>query len=371
LLKSNDFYLSGNLAILYYLLNKECEKTNGLLGKEKNDCAEVSMWLNHITYNIWPFYGHIIGQITGLVPNNGEVFKTACDDLMGMLGKINETLKFKSFLIGTSLTLADLFLAASLHPYFTMVFTEDCRKKIPNVTRLYLFASSIKQYQQVYGRPLLCKVSQKPSELPIPSRKVEEVKPSEQKDQGKAKDNKTKEQAKGKPEAKPKDDKPKEIKPKEEKPKEEKPKAEPKEESQDISEEPKLPKKSNPLDQLPPSKFELDPFKKEFLNTKEKKKVLDEFWNKFDPEGYSIWFVHYNKSGDQGKLAFKTKNLRSNFLQKIDKFRKYTFSVHGVYGKEPDLEIEGVWMWRGKDVPEEVKLNNHSSLSMKLTNSLL
>lgn len=39
----------------------------------------------------------------------------------------------------------------------------------------------------------------------------------------------------------------------------------------------------------------------------------------------------------------------------MEKFRRYTFAVHGVYGAEPDLEVEGVWMWRGIDIPEELK----------------
>jgi len=35
--------------------------------------------------------------------------------------------------------------------------------------------------------------------------------------------------------------------------------------------------------------------------------------------------------------------------------RKYAFAVVGVYGEEPNLEIRGVWVWRGVGIPEEIK----------------
>jgi len=95
--------------------------------------------------------------------------------------------------------------------------------------------------------------------------------------------------------------------------------------------------------------------KKEFLNTKDQKPVLEKFWSIYDPKGYSLWFIHYQKSSTQGKVIFQTSNLKGNFLQKLDHFRKYCFSVHGVYGKEPNLEVEGVWMWKGTDIPQELK----------------
>jgi len=35
------------------------------------------------------------------------------------------------------------------------------------------------------------------------------------------------------------------------------------------------------------------------------------------------------------------------FIQKIDQFRKFAFSCHGVYGENECFEIRGMWMWRG------------------------
>ncbi len=42
-------------------------------------------------------------------------------------------------------------------------------------------------------------------------------------------------------------------------------------------------------------------------------------------------------------------------LQRLDELRKYGFGVYGVYGEEPKLEVQGVWVWRGVGIPQEVK----------------
>jgi len=45
----------------------------------------------------------------------------------------------------------------------------------------------------------------------------------------------------------------------------------------------------------------------------------------------------------------------NGFLQRLEHFRKYAFAVHGVYGDEPNLEVRGVWVWRGTEIPAEIK----------------
>ncbi len=50
-----------------------------------------------------------------------------------------------------------------------------------------------------------------------------------------------------------------------------------------------------------------------------------------------------------------TKNLMDGFMQRIEHFRNYTMSRHCVLGEEPSLEIKGLWLWRGTEVPFEMK----------------
>jgi elongation factor 1-gamma len=119
----------------------------------------------------------------------------------------------------------------------------------------------------------------------------------------------------------------------------------------------KKPAGKNPLDLLPPSKFVLPEFKTYFVNLGDKKATegMDHFFKNYDPEGYSLYFVHYDKYEGEGVLLYQTSNLMNGFLQRMDdKFRNYTFSMLAILGDEPNLEIEGVWLFRGKGVPQEM-----------------
>ena len=72
------------------------------------------------------------------------------------------------------------------------------------------------------------------------------------------------------------------------------------------------------------------------------------------PEDYTFWFFHYDKYGDEGKVQYKTENLMKGFLQRFDHFRKHALARCCILGEVPNLEIEGVWCFRGKTIPEEM-----------------
>jgi len=75
------------------------------------------------------------------------------------------------------------------------------------------------------------------------------------------------------------------------------------------------------------------------------------FFDNYDKEGYSIYFLHYNKYDGEGTVEYQFANHLNGFLQRIDHFRKHAFAMHGMFGVEPNLEIEGVWLFRGKGIP--------------------
>ena len=113
-------------------------------------------------------------------------------------------------------------------------------------------------------------------------------------------------------------------------------------------------KKANPLDLLPPTTFDLFNFKTLFVNIKDKKgEGIEELKKQFDPNGFSLWFLHYDKYKGEGEKLYITNNLCNGFLQRFDDFRKYCLARHLVLGDEPNLEIEGVWLWRGTGIPQE------------------
>jgi len=149
----------------------------------------------------------------------------------------------------------------------------------------------------------------------------------------------------------------KEAKPKEEKPKKEsKPKEKPKDEEAEEEDEfaDKESKKPNPLDSLPPSKLNMDEWKRTYSNKETRTEALPWFFEHLDLEGYSLWFCDY-KYNEECEKVFMTANLIGGWYQRLDKVRKYGFGSVCIFGEEPKLEVGGVWLFRGPEPTQEMK----------------
>ena len=94
------------------------------------------------------------------------------------------------------------------------------------------------------------------------------------------------------------------------------------------------------------------------MNNKDKEDAMKKFWEVYDPEGYSLWRLEYDNLPTECKVLFRTSNSKGMFLQKCDNLRRYAFATHGVYGVEDDYKIRGLWMFRGLEVPQEMKDND-------------
>ena len=109
----------------------------------------------------------------------------------------------------------------------------------------------------------------------------------------------------------------------------------------------KVKKEINPLDSLPSSSFNLEQFKTDFMEEKgNKDEIMKKFWKEFDPKGYSLWWLEYQNLSMEGKKLFRMKNSKN-------------FGIHGVYGKEGDYKVKGLWLWRGNEIPKEIKENDY------------
>lgn len=145
------------------------------------------------------------------------------------LGALNTHLASTTYLVGHTVTLADIVMTCNLHPGFTGVMTKTFTSEFPHVERYFWTLVNQPNFRKVMGE-----VKQAESVPPVPSAK--------------------------KP-AQAKVSKPKEAKKEEPKPKVEEAAAAEEEEA------PK-PKPKNPLDLLPPSKMILDEWKRLYSNTK-------------------------------------------------------------------------------------------------------
>eukprot|EP00742_Colponemidia_sp_Colp-10_P000397 GILJ01000435.1.p1 GENE.GILJ01000435.1~~GILJ01000435.1.p1 ORF type:complete len:438 (+),score=108.38 GILJ01000435.1:184-1314(+) len=296
----------------------------GLYGATFFEAGQVEQWIDYTVSEVETPAAALVYPVFGWIPYDANVAQQATSDLKKAFAIINDHLLTHTYLVGNQVTLADVILACTLILPFRTVVGPEFRKPYGNLVRWLDTLVHLPEFVAVWGRVDFAKVAQSAVGAPAPA-------------------------AKPKKEAAKKEEKPKA----EPKPKAEKPKAD---EEMDEDDEPKAKRQANPLDSLPPSTMVLDEWKKVYSNTRDLYgEAMPKFWSMLDTNGYSLWFCEYNKAAGEGEVLFMTLNLVSGFLQRLDKLRKYAFGSMGVYGVEPNLEIEGCWLFRGQEIPFEMK----------------
>jgi len=271
-----------------------------------------------------------IGPILGYLEFNPDATNLAKGDIRKVLTLLNEHLASRTFLVGERLSLADIVVGASLVFLFKLVLDTGFRKPFTHVIRWFNTLINQPNFSEVIG------------EFSYATKMAVAAKP-----EGAAA-----EQPKQKKE-KPKQQKPAEPAPAPEKKQPKKKKDEDEEEEDEFKEE-EAPKGSNPLDQLPPTPFVLDEWKRQYSNN-DGPVSIKWFFENIDRAGWSVWLCDYKYAEEQTAL-YKTCNLVGGFLQRLDKLRKYGFGSINILEIEDKslFEIKGAWLFRGQDVPAEM-----------------
>ncbi|KAM0977463.1 hypothetical protein ACFX13_020567 [Malus domestica] len=317
LLVTPDGPIFESNAIARYVARLKAD--NPLYGCSLIDYAHIEQWIDfgsmEIDANISKWYYPRLGYGVYLPPAE----EAAISALKRALGALNTHIASNTYLVGHSVTLADIVVVCNLYVGFANVMTKSFTSEFPHVERYFWTLVNQPNFKKVLGD-----VEQAVSVPPVASAK----KPAQP--------------AKGKIKEEPK---------KEAKKEPAKPKAEAAEE---VEEAPK-PKPKNPLDLLPPSKMVLDDWKRLYSNTKSnfREVAIKGFWDMYDPEGYSLWFCEY-KYNDENTVSFVTLNKVGGFLQRMDLARKYAFGKMLVIGSEAPFKVKGLWLFRGQEIPKFV-----------------
>ena len=313
-LETTEGNISETNAILFYLAQKY---KKDLLGKNIFENAKINQWIEFATCEINNCQKSLIYPIFGWKEFSKEKAEKESTKLKGYLNILEKELTNKDYLIGNRSTLADIILFRYIRFFMMLYFPEGMRKNLlPNVTKWFENIMKTSEAIKAYGKTILCKTPLRPF-----MQKINKNKPKIQ--------NENKKEEKEEKEEKDKNN----------------------------NDEDK-----NRLDLFASSAFSLEEFKKCFLNNKNKEEVLKKFWEKYNSEEYSIWWLDLQNLPDKGKIlasCSETKNAFLQKLQKLDSFRKNCFGVHGVYGTEGKYKIRGVWMWKGKDIPKEIQENEY------------
>ncbi|KAF5197373.1 Elongation factor 1-gamma [Thalictrum thalictroides] len=291
------------------------KEDNPLCGSSSIENGLVEQWIDfaslEIDANILRWFIPRLGFAVYLAP----VEEFSITSLKRALGALNTYLASNTFLVGHSVTLADIIMTCNLSLGFSRIMTKSFTSEFPHVERYFWTMVNQPNFRKVLGD-----VKQTETIPPVPSAK---------------KPDQPKEAAKPKAEAKKEEP----VKPK----------------IEDTAEEAPKPKPKNPLDLLPPSKMVLDDWKRLYSNTKSnfREVAIKGFWDMYDPEGYSLWFCDY-KYNDENTVSFVTLNKVGGFLQRMDLARKYAFGKMLIIGKEAPFKVKGLWLFRGPEIPQFV-----------------
>ncbi|XP_021714796.1 elongation factor 1-gamma 2-like [Chenopodium quinoa] len=288
---------------------------NPLFGSSLIEYAHIEQWIDfsatEIDANIARWLYPRLGYGVHLPPAE----EAAIAALKRSLEALSKHLASNTFLVGDSVTLADIVMTCNLFYGFQRIMTKSFTSEFPHVERYVWTMVNQPNFKKVLGE-----VKQTDS-VPSVAKKPAQAQP-----------------AKPKAKEEPKKEAPKKV---------EAPAAE--------EEEAPKPKAKNPLDLLPPSKMVLDEWKRLYSNTKSnfREVAIKGFWDMYDPEGYSLWFCDY-KYNDENTVSFVTMNKVSGFLQRMDLARKYAFGKMLLIGSEPPYKIKGLWLFRGPEIPQFV-----------------
>lgn len=316
-LETPDGPIFESNAIARYVARLKAD--NPLLGLSLIDSAHIEQWIDfsslEIDTNILRWFIPRVGFAVYLP----QAEEAAIASLKRALAALNTHLASNTYLVGHSVTLADIIMTCNLTLGFSRILTKSFTSEFPHVERYFWTMVNIPSFRKILGE-----IKQSESVPSVQSAK----KPTQ-----------SKEPAKPKAQAEPKKESAKET-------------AKSKVEGAGEEEAPK-PKPKNPLDLLPPSKMILDEWKRLYSNTKTnfREVAIKGFWDMYDPEGYSLWFCDY-KYNEENTVSFVTLNKVGGFLQRMDLARKYAFGKMLIIGSEPPFKVKGLWLFRGQEIPQ-------------------
>jgi len=320
-------YLNDSNAIAYYVANQQ------LRGKTLFEQAQVLQWISFSDNEILPHACAWYFPVYKMIEYDQKKFEGAKKGMKGILSLLDKHLLTRTFLVGERVSLADISVACTLWHLYIACLDPEYRKPFPNVNRWFVTVVNQKQFKAVAGEVKLCSA-------------VAVVDPNgfQQMQQEVAAA-----AGKGKKDDKKKDEKKKDDKKKEKKQTPKKEEAPPVEEMDmadaALAEEPKS---KDPFDSMPKGTFNMDDFKRCYSNEDESKSI-PYFFEKFDPEHYSIWYGEYKFPKELQKV-FMSCNLITGMFQRLDKMRKQAFASSCLFGTDNDSTISAIWVWRGQEL---------------------
>jgi len=162
--------------------------TAKLYGRSPFEASSIDSWLDFANTEIRGPSSDIVPGLLGYGGYNKQAAEAAKAKLHKVLTTLDSYLLSRTFLVGESVTLADIVVSVQLVPLFRLVFDPQFRQAFVNVVRWFLTCVSQPQFASVLGEVKLAEVAAQPQkqekkkdDKPKPT--VKEEKPKEEKTQ--------------------------------------------------------------------------------------------------------------------------------------------------------------------------------------------
>jgi len=314
-------------------------------GRTFYESAVVDSWIDFCAHELELPCTMWVYPIIGYMPYNAAACAKAKEHVTKALATLDAHLADKTYIVGDSVTLADITLASALVYPAKLAMDAAFRAEFVNVFRWFDLCVHQPQFVAVIGDVVLAAKEMTPSSAPAGAAPAA----------GGKKDKKAEKAAKGGGGA---------DKPKQEKPKKEKAPAAPAGPKLDDNGFPIVKKVDHPykiMDKEQPSAFISDVWKKVYSNN-----PADEwdkqFWPMFDSKGWSIWTCRF-KYNQENEKQFMAANAVGGFIQRSGEIRKWAFGTMFVTGSEAEMPIEivGCWLLRGHTVDHLKEANDDAN----------
>uniref|UniRef100_A0A8C8G9G2 valine--tRNA ligase n=1 Tax=Oncorhynchus tshawytscha TaxID=74940 RepID=A0A8C8G9G2_ONCTS len=160
--------LSGASAVAWYLASQ-----GKRIGSNAKQESQVWQWLSFADNELIPVSCAVVFPLLGVMGVDKKLQQSSHAEMMRVLNVLDKNLEPRTFLVGDSLTLADIAVATAALLPFKYALEPSNRKALTNVTRWFLTCVNQPQFVKVLGQISLCEkmvpVTPKLSVAPVPA----------------------------------------------------------------------------------------------------------------------------------------------------------------------------------------------------------
>jgi len=126
-----------------------------LMGCGSYEAALVQQFVSVADLEVLPHAAAIVYPIMGCVSYDDKVYHNAKSALNKVLAALDGILLKKTFLVGESITLADIVMVCALYRLFTMILDPQARGSFINLTRWFVTCVNQPEFEAVFGKTQL------------------------------------------------------------------------------------------------------------------------------------------------------------------------------------------------------------------------